>query len=86
MTKFHIEISRTAEKQLKKIDKVQQSRIIKEILNLAITPFPQGSKKLSGFDAVFRIRIGRYRVIYSVQGKRLLVIILKIGHRKDIYL
>ena len=48
-------------------------------------PHPSGSRKLAGYDDVFRIRVGVYRVIYSVSGRKLVIIMLKIGHRKDVY-
>jgi len=85
MTKYDVEISETAEKQLRKLQRDDQRRIARAILALAVEPLPRGSRKLSGYDDVFRIRVGRYRVIYSVSGNRLTVIILKIGHRKDVY-
>ncbi len=52
---------------------------------LAIDPRPSGARKLTGYDDVFRVRTGRYRVIYSIEGTSLIVLVLKIGHRKDIY-
>ena len=52
---------------------------------LAIEPRPRGARKLAGYDDVFRVRTGRYRVIYSVEEDRLVVLVLKIGHRKDVY-
>lgn len=85
MTQYDIEISKTAENQLKKLNPDDQRRVVRAILALADEPHPRGSRKLSGYDDVFRIRVGTYRVIYSVSGKRLIVIILKIGHRKDVY-
>jgi mRNA interferase RelE/StbE len=48
-------------------------------------PYPRGTRKLSGYDDVFRIRVGRFRVLYSVVKNRLVILILKIGHRKDVY-
>jgi mRNA interferase RelE/StbE len=45
----------------------------------------QGSRKLTGYDDVFRIRVGRFRVLYSVSDARLVILVLKIGHRKDVY-
>ena len=60
-------------------------RVVRAILALADDPFPKGSRKLSGYADVFRVRIGHYRVIYSVAKATLIVIVLKIGHRKDIY-
>jgi mRNA interferase RelE/StbE len=85
MTRYDIEISETAEKQLKKLQRGDQRRVVRAIVALADEPHPRGSRKLSGYNDVFRIRVGRYRVIYSVSGNRLIVIILKIGHRKNVY-
>jgi hypothetical protein len=50
-----------------------------------VRTWPRGSRKLQGFDDLFRIRVGTYRVIYSVEEARLLVLLLKLGHRKDVY-
>jgi mRNA interferase RelE/StbE len=55
------------------------------LLALADQPRPRGSRKLTGYDDVFRIRVGRFRVLYSVSDTRLVIFILKIGPRKDIY-
>ena len=85
MARYSIEISRTAEKQLNKLSRDDQRRVVKAIVNLAEDPYRQGSRKLIGYDDVFRIRVGRYRVLYSVSAKKIVIIILKIGHRKDVY-
>jgi len=85
MARYSIEISRTAEKQLKKLPRRDQEGVVRGVLGLADTPFPRGSRKLSGYEDVFRIRVGRYRILYSVSDERLIVIVLKIGHRKDVY-
>ena len=85
MARHSSEISRTAEKQLDKLNRDDQRRVVRAILALADDPRPQGSRKLTGYDDVFRIRVGRYRVLYSVSGKKLVIIILKIAHRKDVY-
>ena len=85
MARHSIEISRTAEKQLKKLNRDNQRRVVKAIVALTDDPRPQGSRKLAGYDDVFQIRVGPYRVLYSVSGKKLVIIILKIGHRKDVY-
>ncbi len=84
MARCSIEISRTAERQLKKLNHDDQRRVVKAIVTLADDPRPRGSRRLTGYDDVFRIRVGQYRVLYSVSGKKLVIIILKIGHRKDI--
>ena len=85
MAKYKIEISRSAEKQLKKLPREDQQRIVKAILALAGEPVPRGARKLAGYDDVFRIRVGRYRILYTVSSGKLVIIILKMGHRKDVY-
>jgi mRNA interferase RelE/StbE len=82
---YRIEISSSAEKSLKKIPKKDINKIIESIQILAINPYPDGCRKLAGEENAFRIRQGHYRIIYEVEGKKLLILILKIGHRKDIY-
>ena len=52
---------------------------------LADDPFPRGSRRLSGYDDVFRVRTGRYRILYSVSERRLVIVVLKVGHRRDVY-
>ena len=85
MARYDIEISRTAEKQLRKLPQVDQQRVARRISSLASDPFPGGTRKLAGYDDVFRVRVGPYRIIYSVGAATLIIIILKIGHRSDVY-
>ena len=85
MAQYKIEISATAERQLKKIRREDQISILRSISLLAVDPRPGGCRKMSGYDDVYRIRVGKYRVIYEIDGKRIVVIILKIGHRREIY-
>lgn len=80
MTRFELEITHSAEKQLRALDREDQQRLAKAMLALAEEPRPRGAKKLSGYEDVFRIRVGRFRVLYSVARKRLVILILKIGH------
>lgn len=85
MVKFKIQISSSAEKQLQKLPKEVQNRISKIILDLARNPYPYGCKKLAGEDDIWRIRIGDYRVLYSIDKAIITIVVLKIGHRKEIY-
>ena len=85
MARYDLEISRTAEKQLRKLPAEERRRVARAMLALGEEPHPPGARKLSGYDDVFRIRVGVYRIIYSVSGRSLVIIILKIGHRKDVY-
>jgi mRNA interferase RelE/StbE len=85
MANYRIEFSSTAEKAFKKLPKKDLIKIIESIQILAINPFPEGCRKLAGEEGIYRVRQGTYRIIYEVEGKNLKVLILKIGHRKDIY-
>jgi mRNA interferase RelE/StbE len=85
MTPYRIEVSGTAERQLKKIRREDKVRILRAISLLADEPRPSGCKKMSGYDDIYRIRIGNYRVIYEIDGKQVIIVILKIGHRRDVY-
>jgi mRNA interferase RelE/StbE len=81
---YKIEIDKRAEKELSRIEKNDRVRILDTILNLSSNPRPSGYKKLVNRPA-YRIRVGNFRIIYSVNDKRLIVMIIKIVNRKDIY-
>ena len=85
MARYSVEISRTAEKQLRRLDAHDRRQVAHALLGLADDPHPPGSRKLSGYRDVFRVRVGVFRVLYSIEGSNLIVIILKVGHRKDVY-
>jgi len=85
MASYNVELTRTAEKQLRRIAKRDRNRLVEEIRGLADRPRPHGARKLQGYDDVYRIRVGQYRVVYEVFDDRVIVIVLKVGHRKDIY-
>ena len=85
MANYSVFISSTAGKSLKKIPKKDRIKIVQLIQTLAISPVPQGARKLMGEQNVYRIRQGNYRVIYELKNKQLIILILKIGHRKNIY-
>jgi mRNA interferase RelE/StbE len=82
--KYKIYIKPTAVKELQKIPKRDVSRIIDKIRSLSSNPRPAGCEKLSA-DEKFRLRKGRYRIVYSIEDLKLVVLVIKIGHRKDVY-
>lgn len=82
---YTIEFSRKAERQFKDLPKSIQVKLAPKINALADNPRPRGAKKLEGEDELYRIRVGDYRVIYQVQDKALIVLVVKIGDRKEIY-
>jgi mRNA interferase RelE/StbE len=81
---YKVDVENRAAKVLSKIDEPVYSRIKAIILNLAYNPRPMGCIKLKGRDA-YRIRTGDYRIIYEIIDNRLIINIITIGHRKDIY-
>ena len=85
MASFRIEVSAPAEKQIRKRQREDQVRVLRAIQPLATEPTPPGSRKVRGYQDVYRIRVGTYRILYRVTGRRLVIIILKIGHRREIY-
>lgn len=82
--KYSLTFSKHALKGLEKIHEPHYSSIKNVIINLTENPKPQGCKKLKGRDG-FRVRVGNYRIIYDVNDEILIVDVLNIGHRKDIY-
>jgi len=85
MESYSVEISRTAERQIRKLSRDDQVRVVSAIKALGHDPRPRGYRKLKVYDDVFRIRIGTFRVIYAIEGRGLIVIILKVGQRRDVY-
>ena len=85
MASYRIEVSATAERQIRTLPRADQVRVIRVIQGLATDPRPPGCRKLSGHDGVFRVRVGRYRVLYAIEDRRLVIIVLKVGDRKDVY-
>ena len=85
MSEYQVEFSATAEKQFRKLQKPVQLQLAQVIKLLAAEPRPRGCRRLQGYDDVYRVRSGNYRIIYSIEDHRLLIIVLKIGDRKDIY-
>jgi len=82
---YTIEIKHLAEKFLETVSKDYYLLIKNAINGLKDNPRPHGYKKLAGFSDLYRIRVGIYRIIYSIQDKKLYIEILKISHRKEIY-
>ena len=85
MARFEVFIKPSAVKELEAIPfKKDRQRIASRIRRLAENPRPPGCQKLSGRDR-FRIRQGVYRIVYSIQDEQLVVVVIKVGHRKDVY-
>jgi mRNA interferase RelE/StbE len=81
---YHVTLKKRAIKALAKINEPHYSHIKEAIYNLADNPKPTGYKKLKGRDG-YRIRVADYRIIYDIFDDVLLVDVINLGHRKDIY-
>ena len=81
---YRILIERTARKEIQKLNPADQNTIIQAIKKLAEEPRPIGCKKLKGRTA-WRVRAGDYRIIYEIQDNLLIVTIITVGHRRDVY-
>ena len=84
MAKYKIQIKPSAVKELNKLPKKDLKKVIIKIQALSEDPRPNDCEKLSG-DEKYRIRHGNYRIVYAIQDEILVVYVVKIGHRKDIY-
>ena len=85
MARYSLRIKKSARKELESIPtKTDRRRIIRRIESLAENPRPQGALKLSGRER-YRIRQGRYRILYTIEDTLLIVHVIKIGDRKDVY-
>lgn len=85
MASYQIEIKPSASKELEKLPRPMVVRVVAAIKELADNPYPQGVRKLAGFDRTFRVRVGDYRVLYDIYESRLVIEIIRIRHRKDAY-
>ena len=82
---YTVIIKKTAQKQILKLPKPYFEKVKKAILSLETFPRPHGCIKLTGTDNIYRIRVGPYRIVYSIEDKLLIVEIFDIDDRKDVY-
>jgi mRNA interferase RelE/StbE len=82
---YQVEIKRPARKRLASLAAPVAARIAGAIDALAFDPRPAGCRKLVGTERLYRVRVGDYRVVYEVYDDRLLVLVIKLGHRREIY-
>ena len=85
MAFYRVEISKNAAKDLRAIDRRWIPRIVATIETLESDPRPSGCKKLVGSDHTYRLRIGDYRVVYDIHDETLIVFVVRIRHRRDVY-
>jgi mRNA interferase RelE/StbE len=82
---YTVEFLPSAQRELAALPKDVQRRIANRIDALREDPRPPGVKQLQGVERLYRLRVGDYRVIYSIEGRRLVIVVVKVGHRRDVY-
>jgi len=85
VSRYRVEIARRAVKALAALPRREQQRVRAAIDLLADDPRPPGCTKLTGEDAAYRVRVSVYRIVYEVLDDRLLVHVVRVGHRPDVY-
>ena len=85
MPAYSVGLRAGAEKQLAALDKPVRERVAAAIDALAETPRPSGAIAMQGAAGLLRIRVGSYRVVYTVSDRELIVLVIDIGHRREIY-
>jgi len=85
MASYRLEFKPSAERELRKLGKTAIQRISKAIETLATNPYPHQSEKLSESASAYRLRVGDYRIIYTIESRVLLVTVIRIGHRSSVY-
>lgn len=84
---FRIEFVKSAVKEFDRLPKAIQQKVTEALFLLSRNPHTEllKIKKLKGVESLYRIRLGDYRLVYEIQNERLIVLVIKIGHRKDVY-
>jgi mRNA interferase RelE/StbE len=82
---YTVEVRPAASKQITAITPRDRARILRKVAALADDPRPPGVRKLTGADALWRLRVGDYRVVYAIHDDRSLVTVVEVGHRREVY-
>jgi mRNA interferase RelE/StbE len=82
---YTVEVAPAARRQIRKLDRELQRRILLALEGLQDDPRSTSAIKLHGSDDLYRLRVGDYRIVYAIQDARLMVLVVKVGHRRDVY-
>jgi mRNA interferase RelE/StbE len=85
MKLYRVEITASAARQMRRLPKADKARILNKIESLATDPLPYGVKKLADEKITYRIRVGDYRIIYEIYSDELIVFVVKVKHRREVY-
>lgn len=85
MASYKLHWKRSAEKELRKLPREVIGRLVNLAESLTENPLPPGVRKLAGTEHTYRVRAGDYRLVYSVAEQHLIIEVVRVGHRKDVY-
>lgn len=85
MKRYDVSIDRDASKFIRELEDADQRRILRKIDSLSDEPRPHGVKKLKGHSGLYRVRAGNFRILYSINDGQLVVIVITVDDRKDVY-
>jgi mRNA interferase RelE/StbE len=85
MKHYTVKYRKSVDKELRKLSKPALADVVKRILSLADNPRPAGAIRLQGGLGLYRVRQGDYRIIYSINDRTVTVLVVKVGHRGDVY-
>ncbi len=85
MATYRLELKTAAVRGLRNLPQDVQKRVVRKIEALGQNPRPAGVEKLKGLTDLYRLRVGDYRILYQILDKVLLVLVVQVGHRREIY-
>jgi mRNA interferase RelE/StbE len=83
--KYTVIISRASQKVINRFDGDMHARIIRKLETIEDNPRPVGIEKLAGPDNLYRVRVGDWRIVYAIQDRNLVVLVVKVAHRREVY-
>ncbi len=85
MNRYLLSWKKSAQKELRKLPKATVIKLVALAESLVNDPHPEGCRKLSGTEHTYRVRSGDYRIVYQVDNGQLIIEVVKVGHRKEVY-
>ncbi|MGD9730430.1 MAG: type II toxin-antitoxin system RelE/ParE family toxin [Nitrospiraceae bacterium] len=82
---YQVRFTPAADRQLRNLDRQFQTQVFRRIEKLADDPRPPGVEKLEGEETIYRVRTGNYRILYTINDKALVVLVIRVGDRKEVY-
>ena len=83
--RYSIELAPAVSKAMRKLSRTDHARVLTRIKSLADNPRPEGVVKLSGSEDTWRVRVGSLRIVYTIRDDRLIVRVVQVAHRREVY-